>query len=359
MTYKSVEEYNNYLVDNQIQITIINYVKEVNKISYNIDISFIDEFIELVNKNECCIHHSMLQKYGVISSKSETTSDIKKLLNQYEMEEHHDFTTGQVSRRNNGRGSNICNEYFLHPRAFKLCLMRSLKTKQYARYYLLLEECIKYYNDYQINLQQKYIIKLKDKNKEKRKIISNLEEKVDTLLKENKEILINNKEIIKRNKKMELQLNEALERLEITNDKLDDTNEELEESNEKLDNQEKVLNTVIKKLDIATDERIPKPKKLALLEYFVIMKNPKMEYKYYIIRGQKRYITKKKNELDGYQEIKTLECVPNANILWNLIKQKLKDADFLGNKLNLVNMSENDFIKLVEDTYNERKSINL
>uniref|UniRef100_A0A6C0EC64 Uncharacterized protein n=1 Tax=viral metagenome TaxID=1070528 RepID=A0A6C0EC64_9ZZZZ len=42
--------------------------------------------------------------------------------------------------------------------------MRSLKTKIYAKYYLLLEECIKYYNDYQIELNKKYIIKLKIKN---------------------------------------------------------------------------------------------------------------------------------------------------------------------------------------------------
>ena len=61
--------------------------------------------------------------------------------------------------------------------------MRSLKTKQYARYYLLLEECIKYYNDYQINLQQKYIIKLKDKNKENKIIIQQKDDKIDELMK--------------------------------------------------------------------------------------------------------------------------------------------------------------------------------
>lgn len=46
-------------------ITIIDYVKAVNRLKYKIDIDFIDEFIELVNKDECCIHHNMLQKYGV------------------------------------------------------------------------------------------------------------------------------------------------------------------------------------------------------------------------------------------------------------------------------------------------------
>ena len=38
-------------------------------------------------------------------------------------------------------------------------------------------------------------------------------------------------------------------------------------------------------------------------------------YKYYIICGQKHYINKKINELSSYDEIKSFECVPNANIL--------------------------------------------
>ena len=36
----------------------------------------------------------------------------------------------------------IKNEYYLHPKAFKICLMKSLKTRKYADYYLLLEECV-------------------------------------------------------------------------------------------------------------------------------------------------------------------------------------------------------------------------
>jgi len=91
--------------------------------------------------------------------------DIKKILDQNNFIENEDFNLRNVSdfkNSNGGRGNK--NEYFLHPRSFKICLMRSLKTKIYAKYYLLLEECIKYYNDYQIELNKKYIIKLKIKN---------------------------------------------------------------------------------------------------------------------------------------------------------------------------------------------------
>ena len=79
--YTNVNEYINYLIDNQNNVNIINFVKEINKLKYNIDISFIDEFIELVSKDECCIEHNMLVKYNVISLNS-TTGDIKKMLIQ-------------------------------------------------------------------------------------------------------------------------------------------------------------------------------------------------------------------------------------------------------------------------------------
>ena len=87
MTYKSIEEYNSYLVENQVNVNIIDYVKEVNKLEFKIKISFIDEFIELVSKNECCIHHNMLQKYGILTLKKGTT-DIKNLINQNEFKEN-------------------------------------------------------------------------------------------------------------------------------------------------------------------------------------------------------------------------------------------------------------------------------
>ena len=34
MTFTTIKEYNNYLVENQININIIEYVKEVNKIEF-------------------------------------------------------------------------------------------------------------------------------------------------------------------------------------------------------------------------------------------------------------------------------------------------------------------------------------
>ena len=66
------------------------------------------------------------------------------------------------------------NEYFLHPRLFKLILIRSRNNDTYAKYYIFLEEAIKHYSDFQI-------LKLVDKlNKKSTISILNLIDK-DTL----------------------------------------------------------------------------------------------------------------------------------------------------------------------------------
>ena len=60
-----------------------------------------------------------------------------------------------------------------------------------------------------------------------------------------------------------------------------------------------------KKLNIAVEDRVIKPEDENILEYFILLKNRKKnsEYKYYCIRGQKRYVDIKLNQEinDKYQ----------------------------------------------------------
>ena len=52
----------------------------------------------------------------------------------------------------------------MHPRDFKKCLIRSLNNQKYTDYYIFLEECINYYNEYQVLKLKR---KLNEANKKK------------------------------------------------------------------------------------------------------------------------------------------------------------------------------------------------
>uniref|UniRef100_A0A6C0EF49 DUF3627 domain-containing protein n=1 Tax=viral metagenome TaxID=1070528 RepID=A0A6C0EF49_9ZZZZ len=389
MTFTTIEEYNSYLVENQVNVNIIDYVKEVNKLEFKIDISFIDEFIELVSKNECCIHHNMLETYEVLKLDKGTTR-VKELLEQNNFKEKKDYQVSNVRELRPQGGSSVKNEYFLHPRAFKICLMRSKNKKEYAYYYILLEECIKYFNDYQIELNKKYIIKLKSKiiKKDAQLIIKDdkideLIKKTDELLKNNKKILKNNEELIeqnnkthkmnedllKSNKSMEKslikanhKLDETLEKLDEVHEELENTHEELEDTNEKLDITDKNLKIVAKKLDIAVEDRVVKTKSKLKNESFIVMYNANEEYKYKVIRGKKEYVDIRINKLEIKNYIQkdelSLNNVPNASTLWCLIKEELKnDIDSCHNKLKLINIDELQFKIKINEIYNKRKNV--
>ena len=360
--YTNINEYITYLIDNQNNINIIEFVKEINKLKYNIDISFIDEFIELVDKNECCIHYNMLQKYGILSNNN-ISANFKDLINRHNFIEKEDYLLLNVQEQLIS-GTKYKKEYYLHPRAFKMCLMRSLKTKQYAKYYLLLEECIKYFNDYQNLLKEKFIIKLKDKNKENKIIIKEkdnkidqLEEKINTILENNKKILENNEELLKSNKHLENKLNKVTNQ---NNDLLDSV-EDLKDDNEEINNK---LDITIKKLDISTDERVINPNNNQKLENFIIFKSRKknIEYKYYVIRCQIRNTLSKVKRLedDKYKNILEINNITNSIKFWNYIKEKYKNnLIFENNKFNIIDIDEKVLLNNINTLYNNRKNINL
>ena len=80
-----IQNLNQKIIDENVEITIIDYVKLLNYDVYHIDISFIDDFINLVDKDECCKHHNMLVKYGVLSLSS-STHDVKIIIDQQQLE---------------------------------------------------------------------------------------------------------------------------------------------------------------------------------------------------------------------------------------------------------------------------------
>jgi hypothetical protein len=373
--YNTPIDYIKNLVDNQINVNIIEFVKELNKIKYKIDISFIDEFIQLVNKDECCIHHSMLQKYGIFSLKY-GTSNINRIINQNNFIKDEDYLLCNVAEQLLS-GTKYKNEYYLHPRAFKKCLMRSKNTNIYADYYLLLEECIKFFNDYQIELNKKYIIKLKSKIVHKNNKISSLEEKLDVIIKSNKELLQSNEKLLQSNEESKIKLDETSNEVKkllkinkkldkhnhIITDKLDEVHEDLRDTNHKLD-------YTCKKLDIAVEKRVPDTNNKNKLEDLILLKsiNRRVSYRYYAIRAQTDYAnTKVKNMISTdqplssrYKIIYNITNVANSVNVWNRLKENLENkVEYCGNKLNLISISESTFIDMLKEVYDKRKEIGI
>ena len=330
MTDKTLtaEEYNKYLIDNGIQINIIDYVKELNKLIYKIDILFIDNFLNLVDKDEICIPHKYLIEYGIITTENKS-SHIIRLLNQFEPIENVDYQLTNVGQLRTQGGSGIKKEYTLHPRLFKFCLMRSKNTLIYSKYYILLEECIKYYNDYQLQMSKSEINRLINKLDIANENSKKLHE--DNLITHNK-LDISNKELKESNKKSDKLYNELVE-----------TNENLELIQDKL------------------EERVPNAKEKDICEIFILLKHED-EKTYYILTRKENSIKKRIGELNvlGYNNILLrFKGCPNSRMLFNAMKNKISEyCKFIaaGNCREFTLLTtEQEYMDKLTEIYNSRK----
>jgi hypothetical protein len=116
-------------------LTFFQYVKYVNKKIYKYDISFMDKLINLPLRNIPSISNGLLIEFGIIPMQYSflNTSD---LLAEYKFEEYIDYV--RVGKY----------EYYLTPRAFKICLLFTKNTDKYINYYSLIFECIYGYKEY-------------------------------------------------------------------------------------------------------------------------------------------------------------------------------------------------------------------
>ena len=158
--------------------------------------------------------------------------------------------------------------------------------------------------------------------------------------------------------KAEKRTKKIIDKLEDTHLKLDETSEQLNETNTK-------LSYVSKKLNIAVEDRVPQTKNIDKFEDFVLLKSRKktIDFRYYAVRGQPNYVNRKTNKKiteDKYKEILRINNVTNSVNLWNRLKEQLnKSVEYCGNELNLLNINEDEFIKIIKDIYEKRKIINI
>ena len=121
--FDSIDDYNEYLINNDIDINVSDYIKEINSKFYNIDISFMDFFMSLVGNNDICIPHQKLIDYEVIS-KQNCSTRIKELIKEHDFKIKVDFLLSENREQRNGHGGHNKDEYTFTPKAFKICLMK-------------------------------------------------------------------------------------------------------------------------------------------------------------------------------------------------------------------------------------------
>ena len=124
----TIKDYNDNLINQLINIELIDYFKNVHSKYYkHIDISFMDYFLSLCDRDdEFCVEHTKLKEYNVINNINSSTGIIR-CLNQYDLVENVDYSLVRnvAHQSETSRGIKYINKYLLKPDAFKICLMRA------------------------------------------------------------------------------------------------------------------------------------------------------------------------------------------------------------------------------------------
>jgi hypothetical protein len=153
------------LAQNTNKFSMNEFFKTVHsQFYYEVDISFMDYFLELTtHESEFVVHHSKLTEYGIVSSKK--SNDIKDRLDSLGLIEDIDYNLRDVPQVRKERGYVVKKVYNLSPEAFKKCLMRAQRRPnqtvdpvKYCDYYLLLEKIHKLYSEYEKTVLEQELI---------------------------------------------------------------------------------------------------------------------------------------------------------------------------------------------------------
>ncbi len=160
-TFSRAKKYATSIGERLTDISLSEFIEDICNFLYiNIDISFKDYFLEIIeDEEEFVIHHSKLLDYGImISTRS---SSVLSKLQALDMVETEDYVMHTICERGKS-GAQKRNIYMLTPEAFKMCLIRSrcfpgqgTDPKVYAKYFILLEKIIILYEVYQSTYKEK------------------------------------------------------------------------------------------------------------------------------------------------------------------------------------------------------------
>ena len=277
-----------------------------------------DYFLELCdNENEFIVDHIKLQEYKVINNLK--SSNIKDCLVKSDLIENKDYLLLDVQPQDSKKkqGGNNAKEYKLTPYAFKLCLITAKNSKEYAKYYLLLEQVFKNYQNYQI-MYQKVLLSGKDEK---------LDEMKQTINKQSAQI----DELLGYAKKTVEQNEELYEKVDYMNDNMEDMKENMEDMKENIED----IKDAFKE---TADRSVPSPKKSNERHEFILLQHKELINKFKFIRGIQKYNESKITKT--YSEYNIIKREFNANPI-QLFKQfketvkeeyKLEKAKITANK---------------------------
>ena len=259
-------------------------------------------------------------------------SDIKKCLVKFNLTETKDYRLSQLAEPVPQGGYSRKNIYHLTPRSFKLCLMRSHNTVKYCEYYILLEECIYYFNKYQLQLSSENNIILEKKCADYEDTIAESKRMMNTLLERQEEDRIRQEE----NRANQDEINAIL------------MARYRQEHREKEDAEAHVQ-------DIIPD-RVIRPEEQEKCGSFVLMKL--QQNKFRAIRCQKRTVHSAIKKVDanfpGATVWMRIDYHPNPVKFWNVIKSRVDFVAIHRNNLELMNATEDDLREAIQELEQER-----
>ena len=332
--FSSIHKYNDWLVENKTLLPIRQYISNVQSMFYpNVDISFMEKFMSLVERNDFCIPQEMLQEYRVLNN-IERSNTIKLCLEGNLLVEDEDYRLHNVMQPVPQGGYSSKNIYTLTPDAFKMCLMRAKNSKIYARYYILLERCVYYHNLLQLRLSNEENVSLREKCDDYKKSL----EKYEVKLRDNEVALRENETTMNT---LSNQIQTALSQIAVIAREKHGVEIQLDQS-------EAHVQQII-------PDRVIRPVEEDKCGSFVLMKID--EDKFWAIRCQKRALhTSIKKLMTKYPEAEVwmqVDYHPNPVKLWNVIKKRVSFASVKRNTLTL-NGSEVALRAAIEELERER-----
>ena len=269
-----------------------------------------------------------------------------------EIEEDDEFITlyPPVDR---SRGKGKTRHILIHPNNFRKIVLR-LPTKvgeQVCDYYILLEQIVNIYLEYQntfrIKREELLQIELKESRADRQKAEADRQKAEAGRQKMEAEF-----------KKAEADRQKIITqctRIEI----------ELQESNQMIADLDDDINELTDRLDLATDDRVPKVSRIRIREVFLIMKLNHVEpdsHEFYVIRAQKcnldRAIRKVITRSPNATRALRISCQPNSMNLYNRIKEQMvNNIDYHNNYISPVGITQMDFLREIRQINIKKKIV--